>query len=136
MKTRDDKNIEKLVEKMMLESSMETPSIDFTSKVMSEVLSIEKQKLISYKPVISRRGWFMIFVAIGAFITWLIFNGYSQNQSSAHIGFGFINAGKILNVFSGFQFSSLTLYIILLGMIMIFIQILFLKNYLNKRFQK
>lgn len=136
MKTRDDKNIERLIEKMMLDSSLETPSFDFTSKVMSGVMSMEKKKSISYKPVISKRGWFIIFAAIGIFITWLIFTGYSGDQTQTNINFNFINADNILKVFSGFQFSSLTLYILLLGIIMIFIQIIFLKSYLNKRFEK
>ncbi|MGN6531986.1 MAG: hypothetical protein ACTHK0_09560 [Ginsengibacter sp.] len=134
MKARDDKNIESLVEKMMMESSLQAPPFDFTSKVMSDVLSIEKKKSITYNPVISKRSWFIIFAAIGGLICTLIFNGYSQNQTANNIDFHFINVGRILNVFSGFQFSSLTLYIILLGMIMIFIQILFLKSYFNKRF--
>ena len=138
MKTRDDKNIERLVEKMMLDSALEAPSLDFTSKVMSEVMSMEKKKSISYKPVISKRGWFIIFAAIGVFITWLIFTGYSgdQTQTQTNINFNFIHGDNILKVFSGFQFSSLTLYILLLGIIMIFIQIIFLKSYLNKRFEK
>lgn len=136
MKTRDDKNIERLVEKMMLDSALEAPSFDFTSKVMSGVMSMEKKKSISYKPVISKRGWFMIFAAIGVFITWLIFTGYLSNQTQRDINFNFINGDNILKVFSGFQFSDLTLYILLLGIIMIFIQIIFLKSYLNKRFEK
>lgn len=136
MKTRDDKNLEKLVEKMMLDSALEAPSLDFTSKVMSEVMSMEKKKSISYKPVISKRGWFIIFAAIGVFITCLIFTGYSGDQTQTNINFNFINGDKILKVFSAFQFSSLTLYILLLGIIMIFIQIIFLKSYLNKRFEK
>jgi hypothetical protein len=136
MKTRDDKNIERLVEKMMLDSALEAPSLDFTSKVMSEVISMEKKKSIFYKPVISKRGWFMIFAAIGVFITWLILTGYLSNQPQTNINFNFINGHSILKVFSGFQFSNLTLYILLFGIIMIFIQIIFLKSYLNKRFEK
>lgn len=136
MKTTDDKNLERLVEKMMLDSALEAPSFDFTSKVMSEVMSMEKKKSISYKPVISKRGWFMIFAAIGVFITWLIFTGYLSNQTETNINYNFINGDNILKVFSGFQFSNLTLYILFFGIIMIFIQIIFLRSYLNKRFEK
>jgi|SRR6185312_3231044 len=135
MKTRDDKNIQRLVEKMMLDSALEAPSFDFTSKVMSEVISMEKKKSISYKPLISKRAWFMIFAAIAVFITWLIFTGYSA-ETQTNINFNFINAANILKVFSGFQLSSLTLYILLLGIILIFLQIIFLKSYLDKRFEK
>jgi hypothetical protein len=38
-----DKNIENLIDKMMSESTLESPSIDFTSKIMSQVLVAEKR---------------------------------------------------------------------------------------------
>lgn len=135
MKNKEDKNFENLVEKMMQNSSLETPSFDFTSKVMSNVFSLEKKKSFSYQPVISKRGWLIIFAAIGALITWMIFN-VSGNKASSNFDFSFINADKIFTMFSGFQFPAITTNIILLAMVMMFIQILFLKSYLNKRFHK
>ena len=135
MKSKEDKNLENLVEKMMKENSLEKPSFNFTSKVMTDVFLIEKKKSFSYKPVISKRTWLIIFAAIGSLITWMIFN-VSGNKASSNFDFSFINADKIFTIFSGFQFSSITTNIILLAMLMIFIQILFLKNYLNKRFHK
>lgn len=38
------KNIENLIDKMMAENTLESPSIDFTSKIMSQVLAVEKEK--------------------------------------------------------------------------------------------
>jgi hypothetical protein len=135
MKNKEDKNLENLVEKMMKENSLETPSFDFTSKVMSDVFSLEKKKSFSYKPVISKRGWLIIFAAIGSLITWIIFN-VSENETSSNFDFSFLNAEKIFKIFSGFQFSGITTNIILLAMAMMFIQILFLNSYLNKKFHK
>lgn len=135
MKSKEDKNLENLVEKMMQNSSLETPSFDFTSKVMSDVFSLEKKKSFSYQPVISKRGWLIIFAAIGALITWMIFN-VSGNKVSSNIDLSFINADNIFTIFSGFQFPAITTNIILIAMVMMFIQILFLKSYLNKRFHK
>jgi hypothetical protein len=40
-----DKNIENLIDKMMAENTLESPSIDFTSKIMAQVLVAEKAKL-------------------------------------------------------------------------------------------
>ena len=135
MKIKEDKNIENLVEKMMSDSSLETPSFDFTSRVMSEVIATKK-KAIYYKPVISKRGWFVIFAAIGCFVMWFIFTGYSENGTASSFDLSFINADKILKAFSGFQFSGVTTNIILLAMLMMFIQIILLKGYLNKRLHK
>ena len=133
MKIKEDKNIENLVEKMMSDSSLETPSFDFTSRVMSEVMATKK-KAIYYQPVISKRGWFVIFAAIGGLITWFIFTGYSQNGTGSDLTF--TNTDKIFKAFSGFQFSVITINIILLAMLMMFIQIILLKGYLNKRLHK
>lgn len=135
MKIKEDKNIENLVEKMMSDSSLETPFFDFTSRVMSEVFATEKKR-IYYKPVISKRGWFVIFAAIGGLITWFIFSGYSQTGTGSGFDSTFINTDKIFKAFGGFQFSGITTNIILLAMLMMFIQIILLKGYLNKRLHK
>jgi hypothetical protein len=135
MKSKDDKNMENLVEKIMKDTALETPSFDFTSKVMSDVFSREKKQSFSYKPVISKRGWLIVFAAIGSLIIWIIFN-VSGNKTSSNFDFSFINADKIFKIFGGFQLSGITTNIILLAMLMMFIQILFLKSYLNKRFHK
>lgn len=135
MKSRDDRNMENLVEKIMKDTALEIPSLDFTSKVMSDVFSREKGKSFSYKPVISKRGWLIVFAAIGSLIIWIIFN-VSANKTSSNFDFSFIKADKIFKIFGEFQLSGITTNIILLAMVMMFIQILFLKSYLNKRFHK
>ncbi len=133
MKNKENKNIEKLVEIMMQDSNLETTSFDFTSRIMTEVAAIQRKNSVSYKPVISRRAWFFIFTAISGFIAWLIF---TKKETSTNFNFSFINTHAIFKVFDGFQFSDITTNIILLAMAMMFIQILFLKSYLNKRFHK
>lgn len=135
MKIKEDKNIENLVEKMMSDSSLETPSFDFTSRIMSQVLATDK-KPIYYKPVISKRGWFVIFAAIAGLITWFIFNGNSQNGTGSGFDLSFINTDKVFKALNGFQFSGTTTNIVLLAMLMMFIQIILLKGYLNKRLHK
>jgi flagellar biosynthesis protein FlhB len=136
MKNKEDKNIETLVEKMMKDTSLQITSFDFTSKVMSEVLAIDKKPSVSYKPVISKCGWFIIFAAISGLIIWLIFNRYTFNETTTNPDFSFINTDNILKIFSRFEFSNITTNIILLAITMIFIQIVLLKSYLNQRFHK
>ena len=40
-----DKNIEQLIDKMMAEEKLQSPSIDFTSKIMANVQILEEKKL-------------------------------------------------------------------------------------------
>lgn len=39
-----DKNLEQLIEKMMTEDNLQSPSIDFTSKIMAKVELLEEKK--------------------------------------------------------------------------------------------
>lgn len=55
-----DKNIEQLIEKMMAEDKLQSPSFDFTSKIMAEVHVLEEKKLKAYKPLISKPVWISI----------------------------------------------------------------------------
>ena len=64
MKSNEDNHLEKLVEHMMKESSLESPSPDFTQRVMAEILATEKSKALVYKPVISKKAWFIILGGI------------------------------------------------------------------------
>lgn len=59
-----DKNIEQLIDKMMTEEKLQSPSIDFTSKIMAEVLILEEKKLKTYKPLIPKPIWISIGIAL------------------------------------------------------------------------
>jgi hypothetical protein len=134
MKNREDKNIEKLVESIMTETSVESPSIDFIAKVMSGVFAVEKKKSLVYKPVISKWGWLIIFGTVVFLFAFLIL-GNPQNASTGDsFNFAIFNFEKFLKPFYEIQISSMTANVLLAATIMIFVQIFFLKNYLNKRF--
>ena len=135
MKNKEDKNIEKLVENMMRESYLETPSFDFTSRVMSEVLSAQKSKSLIYKPVISKKAWFVIFGGIIALFTFLSLN---MNTSSSAFNFkvSLFSFDKFFKPISDMQISPVTTNVVLLAIVMLFIQIFLLKNYFTRKFQK
>ena len=59
-----DKHIEKLVDKAMKDSVLETPSFDFTSKVMQHVTATSKSKATVYEPLISKKVWFVVFARV------------------------------------------------------------------------
>lgn len=138
MKNMEDKHIEKLVETLMAETSLESPSVDFTSKVMSGVLAVEKKKSLVYNPVISKWAWYIIFGCIAFLFAFLIFNNAknTSNSSGSYFNFTFFNSEKFLKLFSGFQISQMTANVLLAASAMLFIQIFLLKSYLNKKFHK
>ncbi len=135
MKNNEDEPIQKLVDRIMAETALESPSLDFTSKVMSEVLSAEKTRTSVYKPVISKKGWFVIFATIISLFAFLLFNT-KNNATGYNLNFSIPRFEKILNLFPGFQVSPMTANVLLAATIMLFVQIFLLKNYLDKRFEK
>ena len=137
MKEKEDKKIEQFVDRVMKEVPLESPSYNFTSKVMANVLATDKNKATVYKPVISKTGWLIIFGSIIAAITYFIIKGGPQGD-----GLPGMYSPRIMDFIKPFseahlfQFSGLTINIIVLSTILIFIQITLLKNHLNKRFEK
>lgn len=129
-----DKNIEQLIEKMMAEDKLQSPSFDFTSKIMAEVHVLEDKKLKAYKPLISKSVWISIALAVAALVIYVSLFSVSQNDLEFE-QIGKLYSGKISTAFSGIHFSKNILYAILIVPIMILVQVGLLKNYFDKKYQ-
>lgn len=126
-----DKNIENLIEKMMSENTLESPSFDFTSKIMSQVLEAEKSKIKVYKPLISKITWVFIGTALVALVIYVsLFSGTDNN-----LEIGKAYSDKAASFFTGIHFSKNILYALLIVPFMILVQIGVLKNYFDKRYE-
>lgn len=126
-----DKNIENLIDKMMAEDNLETPSFDFTSKIMAQVLVAEKAKIKPYKPLISISTWIFIGAALALLIAYNVF--FAGTQNNLEIGKSYTD--KISEIVSGIHISKTLLYAILIVSFMILIQVGVLKNYFDKKYQ-
>jgi len=127
----EDKNIENLIEKMMADDTLQSPSADFTSNLMSQILVAEKAKIKPYKPLISISTWIFIGVALALLIAYNVF--FAGTQNNLEIGKSYTD--KISTVFSGIHISKTLLYAILIVPFMVLIQIGVLKNYFDKKYQ-
>lgn len=125
-----DKNIEQLIDKMMAENTLDSPSFDFTSKIMSEVLILEQKKLKTYKPLISQSVW----IFIGLVLAGLIIYASLFSETSQNLEIGKIYTDKISNLFSGIHLSKTIIYAILIVPFMVLLQIGVLKNYFDKKY--
>ena len=134
MNEKVDKQIEKLVERSMKTQSLESPSSNFTSMVMDQVLALNKSKVTIYKPLISKPMWFAIFVVALLIVSYIIF-GMNTTETSwlSFIDFSVITDNKLSNTLSGFRVSKTVMYSVVLFGIMLFIQVPILKNYFDKR---
>lgn len=126
-----DKNIENIIDKMMAEGTLETPSFDFTSKVMAQVLATEKAKIKPYKPLISISTWIFIGVALALLVIYNSFFAGAENNLEIEKSY----SDKISAIVSGIHISKTLLYALLIVPFMILIQVGVLKNYFDKKYQ-
>jgi hypothetical protein len=133
MKVSEYKNIEKLIDNLMKDNVLESPSFDFTSKVMLQVMATKTCEATTYKPLISKQAFIAIFGSLTIIIAYVLLNGNSQSPN----GFIHLNYDSLpnFNPLETFRFSEITTYSVVLTTIMLFIQIPLLKNYFDRKFK-
>lgn len=136
MKENIDKHIENLVDKTMKGASLESPSMDFTAQVMSHVSELSQSRITVYRPLISRRFWVVIGIAIFATVIYLFLNTPTNEASWLNsINFEALRNNSISQALSNFTVSKTVMYSVVLFGIMMFIQVPILKNYFDNRME-
>lgn len=131
MKENIDKQMEKLTDKVMKHSVIESPSFDFTENVMSQVIAFEESRVTSYQPLISKRAWILIFVGFFAFLAYVIF--VTKPETSDWFNIVDMNTERASKLLNGIQTPRIAAYGVGLLAMMLLIQIPLLKNYFDKR---
>ncbi len=134
MSDNKDKNIERLVDKAMKHSELESPSLDFTNVVMSQVGALKQSAVTTYKPLISKPMWFAIF-AIGLSIALYIMLGTSTTETGwlNYIDLSVLTNIKFSFALPEFAVSKTVIYAVVLFGLMLFIQVPILKHYFDER---
>lgn len=130
MKAKEDKTIEKLANKVMSNATLDSPSFDFTSKVMSQVLAVKTTNATVYKPLISKPTFIVVFGCIFTLFIYIFMNSESQTKS----WFNYVDFSPMY--FSSFNFSKITTFAIVVSTLMFFVQIPLLKNHFEKQLGK
>lgn len=132
MENNAEKHLDKLSRKIMGKTNLDTPSKDFTSKLLSQIDYISNSRAFVYKPPISKPVWLVMAVAV------LAITGYSVSNSKGETS----NWSKMLNLknivskhfedlLTDFQFSEISLYAFLMFCGMLYLQILIIKTQRN-----
>jgi len=131
MKENANKHIDQFVDKVMKTSKLETPSFNFTAKVMSQITETSRSTVTVYKPLISKTTWVILFLLTVGMVGFSFFN-----KDTSTLGwFDKFDFSIVSNLFSGVKISQTTMYSLLMFGVMLFIQIPLLKHYFNKRFE-
>ncbi len=133
MKEEQNKG-EDFIKKMMDKSVLESPSADFTLKVMQKLVK-EKQLVALNKPLISKQIWFLIFTFFLLLLsfTFYFMGGRIQDSSTITL-FEKLFDNSIWQLFSNLKFSKTLSYSLLIFSVFILLQVVFIKSYFDKRF--
>lgn len=128
-----DKELERLVDKMMEEIPLETPSSNFTHAVMLEVAKVQ-QTTADYKPVLSKRSIFIAVAMLGIFGVYL-FSINSGTNASGEQYLQLLTDTKswFSERLPGLQFSKTFSYMVGAIGLMVCFQAFVLKRYFNNR---
>jgi len=136
MQENSDKQLETLIGKVMKKATLESPTKDFTSNVMSQVVAIDKKTTITYRPLISKTTWFIILLGIVALVIYVL--SLSEPNSSSWLNtnnFSFLSDNIFSKTLAEIRYSSATIYVVLTLTTMICIQIMLIKKYFSQRME-
>ena len=126
-----DKDIERLIDKVMKDHTLQAPSFDFTSKVMVQVAA-QRTRTSHYQPMISKTAWGGIFGSILIICIYALTDA-TQQASPNTIELGFLYNNRLSEAVAKIHFSEVTMYAVLVLTFLIFIQIPLLKNHFGRK---
>lgn len=128
----DNEKLEAMLERLMKDDALESPSAGFTDKIMDKVYAIEASSATVYQPLISKRAWLIIVLSFLAVITYVLFNtSSSDNQWLSNLNLQTPEFNLFDNI--KFQLSETFKYGVLFLAIMIGVQMTVLKTYFGRR---
>lgn len=133
MQNLEDKNIEKFIDNIMKDVIVDKPTTDFTDQIMSQISVLEQKKVISYKPLISKKAWIFISIGLCVLFGYLFFGNYTSSGWFSTVDLSTISDFKMPKLLSGITMSKTLLYSVVFFALMLCIQIPLLKNYFDKR---
>ena len=118
-----------MLKQWMQELPLESPSSDFTTKVMGQIHG--KSLITEYKPLISKTAWVIIGLLIIGAVLWLYFNPSSNMIPEEQLSI--LDGLQFKNPFEALQLSRTSLYAIAFLALFI-VQIPFLKRVVEKNY--
>lgn len=129
----NQRELENLIDKLMANDSLNSPSTDFTENVM-EKLPVERNSYFVYKPLLPK----YIFAIGAVFLTALIlgiFNYYGISETNhKYLEIFSEVSSKFTDLFARIRFSKTVGYIIFFSGLMVCIQTALLKKHFDSRF--
>ncbi|MCL6267945.1 hypothetical protein [Flagellimonas myxillae] len=127
-----DKELEKLVDRLMEEAPLETPSSNFTFNVMQEVA--KQQAAVVSRPLISKRAIFIALTSLAIFAVYLFSIGTgTEGVDGQYLELLTNTKSWFAERLPQLQFSKTLSYMVGAVGLMVCFQALVLKRYFNNR---
>ena len=128
----EDQKLEAMIERLLRDETLESPSLEFTDKVMQKIHVMEGSPSTLYKPLISWKVWLLIGLLFISMVTYVIYNGNSSESQWLK----FLEIPNLsLDLFAklNVRLSEALKYGTLLFTVMIGVQLVVLKSYFDRR---
>ena len=134
MEQHTEQHFDNLAKKVLKNASLEKTSIDFTANIMTTI-EAESKKHFTYKPLISKIGWFTIIVILSGVSIYMMISNNENSIVFNNLDFSLVSNNGLIEAISGIKFSkTLALAVGFFGIAWL-VQLSLLKNYFNKRLQ-
>jgi len=130
-----EKHLDKLAKKVMTSSSLEQSPLNFTSNIMAEI-EASTSKVTTYKPLISKRVWFVIVISVIGLVTYFsLGNNIKSSEWFNTIDLSVFSNNKVSETLSSFTFniSNTVMYAIAFFGLAFLVQITLIKRHHNKQ---
>jgi len=127
MKENENNELEKLADKAMKSLPLETPSFDFTSRVMAQVAMAPEKTIPAYKPLLPKTFWIVLITIIIGLFGYAYFTDGSEQQIF-NIDFDMAYANKLQNMANQLDSSKTTMYAAVALLLAMLVQIPLIRN--------
>jgi len=129
MKEDENKELEQLIGKAMKNMPLETPSFDFTSRVMAQAAITPKKAIPAYKPILPKSFWLVSAIIIIGLISYAYFSGTPEENVSYGMNLEQAYNSKISHITNQINFSKTTMYATVALLLAMLVQIPLIRNY-------
>ena len=134
-----EKNKQYLQEDIFLKKYLQEVELDktkdsFTVSIMDTILAEEKKVVFKPAPLISKKIWLLSIGFIATCLGFLLNGKSSITYNFPEVNTDYYSKIEIPNLFGSLSISNTMLYAIIIFPLMVFVQIFYLKNHFDKRF--
>lgn len=131
----ENEKLEAMLEQLMRDDVLESPSANFTHKVMDEVYAIEESSssVFQYKPLISKKAWWVIAIVFTVLIAYIWTSGGASTEPTllSSVQLPKFNYSVLDNL--NWQLTGAFKYGAIFFAVMILVQMTVLKSYFDRR---